>query len=291
MIPYVSDEQAEASTKNAHFKLVCRLVKFHVLDDSTSDGLFYSRGLTRAADADELEWYVPAAVLPSDLQTCLNVINQYLESPLDLEGKTAGQLLRTKARRRARRRARSSDGESDASDEEQPRRRARKKKEEVQYKSAQFIEDSDAELGDDAAFFAKEAALRARTAMAAREGRPGTMKAAGTKKRRKRREGEGGERKRWKGAAADDVDSDGPGPGSPRSAGRSSATPDKPRARPRPKPRFGVRSSSVEQGGLEDVEPETARSPSGEEEAGDAEVGSRPFRSKAAKIVVSDDEV
>ena len=38
VIPYVSDEQADASTKNPH--IVYRPVKFHVLDDSASDGLF-----------------------------------------------------------------------------------------------------------------------------------------------------------------------------------------------------------------------------------------------------------
>ena len=34
VIPYVSDEQADAATKNPSFKLVCRLLKYSVLDDS-----------------------------------------------------------------------------------------------------------------------------------------------------------------------------------------------------------------------------------------------------------------
>ena len=168
--------------------------------------------MTCVADANELGWYVSAAVLPSDLQTCRNGINQY---PKRL---TAAQLLRMQARRRAL----SSDAASDLSDEGQPKRRAGKRKEEVQYKSARSIDDSDAELGDDEASLAKEAVLRARTAGAVREERPGTMEAAGTKKRG---EGEGGERKRWKRAAAgangDDAGSDEPGA---RPAGRSSAT-------------------------------------------------------------------
>lgn len=33
MIPYISDEQAEAATKNAQLKLMFRLVKFFILDE------------------------------------------------------------------------------------------------------------------------------------------------------------------------------------------------------------------------------------------------------------------
>ena len=36
VIPYISDEQADAATKNPHMKLVFRLVKFKVLDDGGS---------------------------------------------------------------------------------------------------------------------------------------------------------------------------------------------------------------------------------------------------------------
>ena len=169
--------------------------------------------LTFVRDADELEWYVPAAILPSDLKISLKMIDQFLENPLDLEGKKAAQLLRKKARRRARRRAPSSEIESEIDDEDQTKRQARKKKEEVQYKSAQFIEDSDAELGDDEEFFRKEAALRAKTAMAAAEGRNATMKATGTKKRKKQKEAEGREKKKWKGGiiapSADSIKEDG----------------------------------------------------------------------------------
>jgi replication fork protection complex subunit TIMELESS/Tof1/Swi1 len=161
--------------------------------------------LTFIRDADELEWYVPAAILPSDLQISLNLINQFLEKPLDLEGKKAAQLLGKKARRRARRRAPSSGPESEADDEDLPKRKARKKKEEVHYKSAQFIEDSDAELGDDEEFYKKEAALRARTAIAAADGGNTNMKKAGTKKRKKRREAEGREKKKWRGGVPSTV--------------------------------------------------------------------------------------
>lgn len=62
-------------------------------------------------DADELEWYVPAAVLPSGLQSSLNVINQFLETPIDLEGKKAAQMIRKKRRSRRRRVSSASDND------------------------------------------------------------------------------------------------------------------------------------------------------------------------------------
>jgi len=66
---------------------------------------------------------------------------------------------------------------------------ARAREREV-YKSAQFIEDSDEEYGQDIdAFFVREAELRERTALAAVDSAlgTGTMRASGTKKRRRPR--------------------------------------------------------------------------------------------------------
>ncbi|KAF8578836.1 timeless-domain-containing protein [Ramaria rubella] len=323
LIPYVSDEQADAATKNPPFKLVCRLVKFYVLDDN----------------ADELEWYVPAGILPSELQISLNVINQFLEKPLDLEGKKAAQLLSKKARRRARRRAPSSEPESEADDnEDRPKRKARKKKEEVQYKSAQFIEDSDAELGDDEEFFKKEAALRDRAALAAADGRNATMKATGTKKRKKNKEGEGREKKKWKGTLAtaapsasaphdpdNTSDSDEPAEAL-QSERRSSTTPATTpeesaivqQARPRPKPIFGegdsqgdsldrihpAKDSSDEDNGPHVIEeivakPKPRPKPTfrssevvekPQEDGSDGEVVNRVRRRASKVVVISDDE-
>lgn len=74
--------------------------------------------------------------------------------------------------------------------EDQPRRKKEKKKKEKEnYKSAQFIEDSDGEYGDIDAFLAKEKELREKTERAATASggaRIGTMKAHGTKKRRRK---------------------------------------------------------------------------------------------------------
>ncbi|KAL5514636.1 hypothetical protein ACEPAG_1952 [Sanghuangporus baumii] len=173
LIPYESDERADAATKNPHMKLLIRLLKFSILDEN----------------ADELEWYIPAAILPSDLQSSLNVINQFIETPLDLGGKKASQMLSKKTRRRRRRRrASSSSSEHSGSDSDEPRkRRAKKKKEEKKYKSAQFIEDSDVEYGDDETFWARERAQREKTAKLAAEGKMASLRATGTKKRKKPR--------------------------------------------------------------------------------------------------------
>lgn len=142
-------------------------------------------------DADELEWYVPAAIFPEELQRSLNVINQFLENPLDLGGKKASQLLTKKNSRRRRRRSPSVEGDallSDSDGEVHKKRKERKEKEKEVYKSAQFIEDSDVEYSiDDEAFWKKEKALREKTALLAAEGKSTTMRETGTKKRKKRR--------------------------------------------------------------------------------------------------------
>ncbi|KAG1740539.1 timeless protein-domain-containing protein [Suillus paluster] len=172
LIPYISDEHAEAATKNSILKLIFRLLKFTIHDE----------------DGDELQWIVPAVILPSDLQSSLNVVDQFLQHPIDLDGKKASQLLSKKTRRRRRRRSPSnSDVELLEDDEPKRKRREKKKKEDKQYKSAQFIEDSDAEYGDMDAFLEREKALRDKAAMAAAQsGKIGTMRATGTKKRRRK---------------------------------------------------------------------------------------------------------
>ncbi|TFY59930.1 hypothetical protein EVG20_g7607, partial [Dentipellis fragilis] len=195
-IPYISDAQADAATKNPQLKLMFRLVRFFVQDD----------------DAEELEWYVPAGILVSDLQRSLHVIEQFEREPLDLGGKRAAQLLSKKAKRRRRRRRADSGSEAEGaeSDEEPRKKRERKKKEKEVYKSAQFIEDSDEEFGEDLdAFFAREKALREKMAIAAVDSALGigTMRTTGTKKRR-RKDGKVVVNKKRKKAADTDSDSD-----------------------------------------------------------------------------------
>ncbi|KAF8153299.1 timeless protein-domain-containing protein [Crassisporium funariophilum] len=176
MIPYMTDEQADAATKNPNMKLLFRLSKFYILDD----------------DADELEWYVPSGIDIAELKRTLNVINQFLQTPFSLDGKKASQLLNKKRRRRRRRSPSPASDDDAALSGDEPRRKKRKekqKKEKEQYKSAQFIEDSDEEYGGMDAFLDKEKVQREQALLAAASAdnnRPATMKAAGTKKRRRK---------------------------------------------------------------------------------------------------------
>lgn len=140
------------------------------------------------AGADELQWVVPAAIVPSVLRQRMTVVDQFLKNPIDLDGKKAGEILTKKTRRRRRRRSPSLGSDVELPDDE-PRRqkKEKKKKEEKKYKSAQFIEDSDEEYGDMEAFLEREKLLREKTARAAAEsGRIAPMRATGTKKRRKK---------------------------------------------------------------------------------------------------------
>ncbi|KAG1818982.1 timeless protein-domain-containing protein [Suillus subaureus] len=234
LIPYISDEHAEAATKNSILKLMFRLLKFTIYDD----------------DGDELQWTVPAAILPSDLQSSLNVIDQFLQHPIDLDGKKASQLLSKKPRRQRRRRSLSnSDVELVDDDEPKRKRREKKKKEETQYKSAQFIEDSDAEYGDMEAFLEREKALRDKAVMAAAQsGKIGTMRATGTKKRRRKGKDVEAKKKGKVGnpenqsageSSADENVSDGEDDILGTMRRSRSSTPESqpaPRARPRPRP-------------------------------------------------------
>ncbi|CDO77442.1 hypothetical protein BN946_scf184857.g49 [Trametes cinnabarina] len=211
LIPYVSDEEAEAANKNPSLKLLFRLCNFKILDE----------------DADELEWYIPSVVLPVELKRTLSTIDRFLETPIDLQGKSPAELLTKKRRKRARRRRSPTPG-SDAENSDAPRRkkRERKKKEEKQYKSAQFIEDSDVEYGDMEAFLAKEKALREKAArLAEATGNVGTMRAHGTKKRRRKGKDVAGKKRQKRGEPAeDDVEEQTGGSGKEKADGLNSSS-------------------------------------------------------------------
>jgi len=187
--------------------------------------------------------------MPFDMQSHLNVINQFLESPIDLQGKKPSELLKKKPRKRRPRPAElDENGEPLAKKE-------RKKKEEQKYKSATMIEDSDADEDEWAAFFEREKKLAEKTALASvTTGKSGTMRATGTKKRRrnegkKRRRGHGGNVMSESEAEKNGSESDRE-PSitqiSQQGGGASSAkesTSEEP-ARPRPRPRKRLRASS-----------------------------------------------
>lgn len=137
-----------------------------------------------------MEWICPASKQPGELQRCLTLIGNFLLDPLDLNGKKALQMVSKVTKRKKRRTA--PDGYGSLQDDDPDglgvergnKRKAKRQKENQHVLSAQLIEDSDAELGDDDAFFAAEAALRARMAKAADTGV--STQRTGTKKRKKK---------------------------------------------------------------------------------------------------------
>ncbi|KAF9061339.1 timeless protein-domain-containing protein [Rhodocollybia butyracea] len=278
LIPYLSDEHADAATKNPNLKLLFRLAKCYILDE----------------DAEEMEWYVPAAILPAELQIIITVITQFLETPFDLEGKKASQLMSKKSRRRRRVRA----PDSDADDEDEPiqrKKKEKKKKEEVQYKSAQFIEDSDAEYGDIDTFLELEKKRREKAetnATTLGEGKSGTMRATGTKKRRRKTSDRGKGNKKRKGDedvvemvskdGSDSSESDGEARDKPTATGIevevSEDIVEKPR--PRPKPKLKTKLSTT------DPTVSVSEDGNGESQGSPMTTGRR----RKGRLILSDDE-
>lgn len=198
--------------------------------------------------------------MPFDMQSHFNVINQFLESPIDLQGKKPSELLKKKPRkRRARPAELDENGEPLAKKE-------RKKKEEQKYKSATMIEDSDADEDEWAAFFEREKKLAERTALASADtGKSGTMKATGTKKRRrnvgkKRRRKRGGDATPESEAEKSGSESDGEPSTTQTPQQDDGASPTKEStserpARPRPRPRKRLRASSPPRSSSPPLEP------------------------------------
>lgn len=290
-IPYINDEHADAATKNPTLKLMFRLLGFTI----------------EAEDAEELQWVVPAKIVPSILQNGHNTVDQFLRNPIDLEGKKASELITKKPRRRQRRRSPTPITDAELPDDEPKRRKAKKKREEKSYKSAQFIEDSDKECGDMEAFLEKEKVLRERTAKAAEEsGRIATMRATGTKKRRKKAKDDSGSKRAHTaslgsggnhyGESAVSVDSDDSGMASDEDpilrslrSSRSPTPPPRsvpapaPAPKPRPKPRLVQKKTSESQAirisSDSDQEPLAQQPPAGSR--------TQPKR----RLVLSDDEM
>ncbi|KAF9495210.1 timeless-domain-containing protein [Pleurotus eryngii] len=263
MVPYTSDEQATAATKNANLKLLFRLAKFYMVDEA----------------ADEIQWYIPAGITPNDLQRTLKVIDQFLETPFDLEGAKASELLSKKRRRRRTRRT------EDVDEEGNPMRKEREKKEKESFKSAEFIVDSDEEYGDIDAFLDKEKERReAAERNAVQAGKQlGTMRSTGTKKRRRKGAEKGAEKgksKKRKGNPEGDSDDDNAGAKSDDDievTGSSRSSPE----REEPKSVGTTLDSphnTVDRDGDDSVPPVSSPKPSA--------AGTR----RKTKIVISDDE-
>lgn len=259
-IPYKDEAQADAATNDPHLKLMFRLLKFEVQEEQDSeqvDSFYRNTDCFHILDLDEIQWIVPAKLMPFDMQSQLNVINQFLESPIDLQGKKPSELLKKKPRKRRPRRV-DEDGEPLAKKE-------RKKKEEQKYKSATMIEDSDADEDEWAAFFEREKKLAEKTALAsAVSGTSGTVRPTGTKKRR--RNGEKKRRKRGGNIASEsEAEKSGSGSGEEPSVMQTlqqdgePAPPNEPSSeepvRRRPRPRKRLRASSPPQSSSPPLEP------------------------------------
>jgi replication fork protection complex subunit Tof1/Swi1 len=280
-------------------------------------------------DTSELQWFVGADVPPADLQRTLKVIDQFLATPINLDGKKASELL-TKTRRTRRARSPSPDSDGDPSDgaensdSDAPKKRKKRKEKEPpkqpEFKSAQFIEDSDEEYGDIDAFLEKEKEMRERAVCEAAEtGKNPTMKATGTKKRRKK-EAPAGEatakrkKKRRSTSAAPDGDGDAESDADvfgSRPVGNVEESTSTPRPRPRPKPKARFRPKNSEAGtsspetlpkssemdeDIPDALPDASRLPDAapavqpDTGSSDEETMGALSRRKKNRLVISDDE-
>lgn len=105
-------------------------------------------------------WYIPVEHMPSSLASDHKIIADFLLDPVDPNGKTAADLLRKKRKapvRKRKERAPVLNSEGEEIPEPIKKRQKKRQVEETQYKSAQFIEDSDDDEEADRAFFAREA--------------------------------------------------------------------------------------------------------------------------------------
>lgn len=226
------------------------------------------------------------------MQSHLNVINQFLESPIDLQGKKASDLLKKKPRKRRPRHV-------EADENGEPlKKKERKKKEEQKYKSATMIEDSDADEDEWAAFFEREKKLAEKTALAAEaSGTSGTMRVTGTKKRRKERR-----KKRSRGedvTSGSDVEKGGSGSDEEPSIAQIShsdgapspkePTPPQP-APPRPRPRKRLRASSPAQNSPPPFGPATFSDLEHNANESPDPTSSNTQPAKKHRLVVSEDE-
>lgn len=233
----------------------------------------------------------------------MTVINQFLETPIDLEGKKPSQLLGKKTRRRRIRAPSESDADDDALDDEnEPKRRKKKEKkkaEKEQYKSAQFIEDSDEEYGNIEAFLQQEKEKREKAILSAADGgQPTTMKAAGTKKRR-RKASEKGDRKKRKGEGSSAITANEIEEGQDRQTGesgsdvseaRSSPEPIIPTERPRPRPRPRQKLVDKPDEDNPDASPNESVLP-GDGDLADSPTGNRlGFKKKKGRLIISDED-
>ncbi|CAE6456708.1 unnamed protein product [Rhizoctonia solani] len=305
-IPYLDDQQSEAATSNKYLKLLMRLVGFTCTDDDTLEPEWHvPKQLTPSelqTSQNVIEQYL---VNPIDLQgkkakehlTTKRATRRKREeheasSSSSEESKglsdsgeddflpnDEASVQKRAARRAAREERRAAKRQR--REERESKKRERKKKEVQIYKSAEVIVDSDAELGDDDAFFAKERELMEKAKQAGQGTyASATMLEHGTKRRRDKPAGQKRRGKRANDAEPSTEHGDEQNDNSEEEAPLTT----KPRARPRPRPK--PKQLSPEASPKGNVEDTGARS-SGEEE--EPAVRARP-RPRPRIPVESDEE-
>ncbi|KAJ7130361.1 hypothetical protein C8R44DRAFT_731891 [Mycena epipterygia] len=194
MVPYGSDEEA---SRNPQLKLLFRLTKFTLS--------------WQKPDASELELFAGANIPPADLQRTLKFIDQFLATLISLGGKKAS--AKTRRTRRARAPSQDSDGEpsdgeanssNDAPSKKRKKRKEQERPKQQEYKSVQFIEDSDEEYRDVDAFLEREKEMRRRRRRD--QEAPEEGQAEGTAKRKKKSTSGGDSAPEDGGGAGSDAD-------------------------------------------------------------------------------------
>ncbi|KAG8715598.1 Topoisomerase 1-associated factor 1 [Ceratobasidium sp. 423] len=313
-IPYLDDQQSEAATSNKYLKLLMRLVGFTCTDD---DAVELEWHVPKQLTPSELQ--TSQNVIEQYLANPIDLQGKKAKEHLTTKRRTRrkrdeyeasssssddskglsdsgeedflpndeASVQKRAARRAAREERRAA--KRHRREERETKKRERKKKEVQVYKSAEIIEDSDAELGDDDAFFARERELMEKAKQAGQGAYASTtMLEHGTKKRKNKEGGRKRMGKRMADVLAAEAEAEAPteevedeNHSSPEDA--QPVTKPRPRPRPRPKPKQPSPTASPKSV-VEDV-----AAPSSDGEEGEPVVRARP-RPRPRIPVESDEE-
>ncbi|KAE8543703.1 topoisomerase 1-associated factor 1 [Cryptococcus gattii VGV] len=196
------NEQIEAVTSNPHFRLMLKLLSFDLPPPPTELDFvedISSEELALAREKSDSAWFLPANVLPSNIEASIGALKQYMEEPPTLDDDPR-KLLRRKTRAPRRRRrspsVESYDSETGETRPDRPHKknshhkRAKKAVETQNYKSAAFIEDSDDEDPEATRlFFENEERLRREMDELAAQGGHAMLERGVKRKRGKKKDG------------------------------------------------------------------------------------------------------
>lgn len=109
---------------------------------------------------------MPKSVMPEDIDSTVRIMREFLRNPIDLEGKSAKDLLQKKRKKAIMRKKRSAPRVENSGDEAvtagrpTKRRKTKRAAELQQFKSAAYIDDSDDAAEADEAFYERELELQ-----------------------------------------------------------------------------------------------------------------------------------